>query len=193
MKYLRASQIWPSTLRFWKTNSSLFCLLFCIQRLLIWFSLLLFFTLFLVFPERCSCKKKTESLNLQAESRRIRKDVNDSRWNERKATLKLMPFNKYSWYRMSKLVPPFERKKKQMKKHQDVPQTQLKLFIFNWNADNLHLKILHQTRKIRVLKVKIQSAPKTRGFQKALFDFDLLFAVEKNYRRMATTQTKGID
>ena len=42
----------------------------------------------------------------------------------------------------------------------------LHLLFFNLNAHTLHLEIDHQTPEIWVHKVKIRSAPETRGFEK---------------------------
>ena len=38
--------------------------------------------------------------------------------------------------------------------------------MFNLDARTLHLEIVHQAPEIQVRKVKIYSAPKTRGFEK---------------------------
>ena len=46
------------------------------------------------------------------------------------------------------------------------PSKQLNLSIFNLDPHTLHLKIGHQTLAIQTCKVKIYSAPKTRGFVK---------------------------
>ena len=43
---------------------------------------------------------------------------------------------------------------------------QLNLSIFNLDPHTLHLKIGHQTLEIQACKVKIYSAPETRGFVK---------------------------
>ena len=43
---------------------------------------------------------------------------------------------------------------------------QLNLSVLNLDVHNLHLKIVHQTPEIQAYKVKIYSAPKTRGFEK---------------------------
>ena len=47
------------------------------------------------------------------------------------------------------------------------PSEQLNLSIFNLDSHTLHLKIGHQTLEIQACKVKIYSAPKTKGFVKA--------------------------
>ena len=46
------------------------------------------------------------------------------------------------------------------------PSAQLNLSIFNLDAHILHLKIVHQTPEIQARKVKIYTAPETRGFEK---------------------------
>ena len=46
------------------------------------------------------------------------------------------------------------------------PSGQLNLSIFNLDPHTLHLKIGHQTLEIQACKVKIYSAPETRGFVK---------------------------
>ena len=43
------------------------------------------------------------------------------------------------------------------------PSGQLNLSIFNLDPHTLHLKIAHQTLEIQACKVKIYSAPETRG------------------------------
>ena len=46
------------------------------------------------------------------------------------------------------------------------PNIQLNLSIFNLDPHTLHLKIGHQTLEIQACKIKIYSAPETRGFVK---------------------------
>ena len=46
------------------------------------------------------------------------------------------------------------------------PSGHLNLSIFNLDPHTLHLKIGHQTLEIQACKVKIYSAPETRGFVK---------------------------
>ena len=45
---------------------------------------------------------------------------------------------------------------------------QVNVSIFNLDSHILHLKIVHQTPEIQACKVKIYSAPETRGFEKGL-------------------------
>ena len=46
------------------------------------------------------------------------------------------------------------------------PGKELNLSILNLDSHTLHLKIVLQTREIQACKVKIDSAPETRGFVK---------------------------
>ena len=75
-----------------------------------------------------------------------------------------------------------------MIRYQYSPSGQLNLSIFNLDPHTLHLKIGHQTLEIQACKVKIYSAPETRGFVKGpshvAQEFRLLplaFSIEKNY------------
>ena len=71
---------------------------------------------------------------------------------------------------------------------------QLNLSIFNLDSHTLHLKIVHQTPDIQASKVKIYSAPETRGFVKGpgpdlisqahckrIRTLTFTFSFEKNY------------
>ena len=52
------------------------------------------------------------------------------------------------------------------KRYHYSPSGQLSLSVFSLDSHTLHLKIVHQTPEIQACKVKFDSAPETRGFEK---------------------------
>ena len=67
---------------------------------------------------------------------------------------------------VSKKYPLLTGNRNETVRYHYSPSGQLNLSIFNLDPHTLHLKIGHQTLEIQACKVKIYSAPETRGFVK---------------------------
>ena len=67
---------------------------------------------------------------------------------------------------VSKKYPLLTGNRNETMRYHYSPSGQLNLSVFNLDPHTLHLKIGHQTLEIQACKVKIYSAPETRGFVK---------------------------
>ena len=67
---------------------------------------------------------------------------------------------------LKKKYPLLTGNRNEIIRHHYSPRGQLNLSIFNLDPHNLHLRIVHQTPEKQACKVKIYSAPETRGFVK---------------------------
>ena len=67
---------------------------------------------------------------------------------------------------VSKMYHLLTGSRKEMIRYSFSPSGQPNLSIFNLDSHTLHLKIIHQTPEIQACKVKIYSAPETRGYEK---------------------------